>query len=467
MTKRERANAPALRAWARLVVATGARSVLLLAATLLFWAAIPAVWGWIPTTVASDSMGPNIRTGDVVVAMPVAPEEVRPGQVLLVNDPDVAGRMRLHRLVGFSDDGMLTLRGDANPTDDPSPVAPDQVLGVGVIAVPYAGLPGLWIGQGDLLKVGALIVTAGLVAAIGRPGASGMPSGPRRRLAAKRRTRRRLVAGGIAASLVVLAIGLSPAGIAGPAFARAAFNATTSNPSNTYLAAPSYDCLHKVPADSPFFYYRFSDASGSVAADDSGNARNGQLQGAFGRIAGNCLANSGPALTLDTATALVSTPTSVNSPGDTTVEIWFRTTATTGGRLIGFGDSQSGTSTVFDRHIYMTNSGALIAGIDKGSPKTVTTPLSYNDGAWHQVVAVFPGATGTMKIYVDGQEKAFTNGVRSVTGTGWWRIGSDSLEGWPNRPTTDFFTGAVDNAAVYTTMLSPSQVAAHYASGRD
>lgn len=49
----------AIRSWLLLVASTGARIVLISAVALLLWSAVPAVWGWIPTTISSDSMAPR------------------------------------------------------------------------------------------------------------------------------------------------------------------------------------------------------------------------------------------------------------------------------------------------------------------------------------------------------------------------------------------------------------------------
>ena len=48
-------------------------------------------------------------------------------------------------------------------------------------------------------------------------------------------------------------------------------------------------------------------------------------------------------------------------------ECWFRTTTTTGGKLMGFGYRQASTSSAYDRHVYMQNDGRLTFGVcDRG-----------------------------------------------------------------------------------------------------
>jgi signal peptidase len=123
-------------AWARLLTAELARVVLTIGISLTLWAGAPALLGWHATTVVTGSMQPRINPGDVVSARPVPSGSLQLGMVLLVDDPDHPDRLRLHRLVRFSPDGRLILRGDANPHEDSSPVDRQAVHGVGSLRVP-------------------------------------------------------------------------------------------------------------------------------------------------------------------------------------------------------------------------------------------------------------------------------------------------------------------------------------------
>ena len=76
-------------------------------------------------------------------------------------------------------------------------------------------------------------------------------------------------------------------------------------------------------------------------------------------------------------------------PQTFSVEGWFKTTTNTGGKLIGFGNSQTGSSSNYDRHIYMMNDGQLVFGVWNNATETIETPNVYNDGQWHYVVATY------------------------------------------------------------------------------
>jgi hypothetical protein len=159
-----------------------------------------------------------------------------------------------------------------------------------------------------------------------------------------------------------------------------------------------------------------------------------------------------------------------SAPNNFSLETWFKTTTTRGGKLIGYGDSQSGPSNVYDRHLYMTDAGKLVYGIyQDGAVRTITSTNSYNDGRWHMVTVSMSDTAGSA-LYVDGVRVAssyeMTRG-QSIAANGYWRVGYDSISGtWPSSPTSKFFAGSLDNTSLYPFPLSPAVVADHYRYGR-
>jgi PKD repeat protein len=162
---------------------------------------------------------------------------------------------------------------------------------------------------------------------------------------------------------------------------------------------------------------------------------------------------------------VVSASAAVDGPGVFSTEVWFNTTTSQGGKLTGYGRSQSGSSSSYDRHVYMRNDGTLSFGVYTGAAKTITSPGAYNDGRWHQVVASLD-ASG-MKLSVDGElvaeDGAVTASIENYSG--YWRLGGDNLASWPGMPTSSYFAGDLDEFAVYPVALTPEQIAAHYAAG--
>ncbi|GAB2604517.1 hypothetical protein Aab01nite_78210 [Paractinoplanes abujensis] len=128
---------------------------------MLLVAVAPIVIGWRSTVVVSGSMEPVIKPGDVVAARPVAAADrtgIRPGTVVLVEDPAEPGRLLMHRLVRYDEQGRLILKGDANQAADSTPVPPERLRGVARMRVPKVGLPYLWVQQDRYLPVVAFAV---------------------------------------------------------------------------------------------------------------------------------------------------------------------------------------------------------------------------------------------------------------------------------------------------------------------
>lgn len=232
-------------------------------------------------------------------------------------------------------------------------------------------------------------------------------------------------------------------------------------------AAPASAYATAVLNDGPVNYWRFGDPAGSTTATDSAGSATlteqpGVVEGSAGAINGD---SDTAAAFSGTSTGTSSTSTLINGPTVFSLETWIKTTTTSGGKIIGFGSSSSGTSGRYDRHIYMDNSGRLIFGTYDGSVHTLTTPDRYNDGAWHHVVATLSSSGAAF--YVDGKTVGTGSFTTAEPGTGYWRVGGDNLNNWPNTPSSPWFKGTIDDTAVYTKALTSTQVRDHYtASGR-
>jgi signal peptidase len=179
------AGARAARVGGGSVLGSVLRSAALAAVTvvvaLVGWTLLPALGGWQPSVVLSDSMAPRIASGDVVVSAAVDPAELRAGQVVLFTRPDGTDARVMHRIVAVLPDGSLRTRGDANVVADTAAVPADHVLGLPRLRVPYVGLPMLWLRQD---RLGHLVVLTALAVAV-------VALLPQRQPAPPRRTRRR------------------------------------------------------------------------------------------------------------------------------------------------------------------------------------------------------------------------------------------------------------------------------------
>jgi hypothetical protein len=151
---------------------------------------------------------------------------------------------------------------------------------------------------------------------------------------------------------------------------------------------------------------------------------------------------------------------------DLSVELWFRSQgggANTGSQwwqAAGLVDA-SATGLAPDFGVGLRADGRVVAGV--GWPDaSITSPAAYDDGAWHHVVFTRSRLSGLMRLHVDGVA------VASGIGIG----GGSALDGSPNltfgriQSSGNGFTGALDEVAVYDTVLAPSTVLDHYQAAR-
>ncbi len=232
---------------------------------------------------------------------------------------------------------------------------------------------------------------------------------------------------------------------------------------------------NQVKADGASYYYRMQEPSGSAAGNFGasqglgGSYFNAVTRGTPGALLNN---TADTATTFDgsTSSAFLRTDQKIAAPNTYSQELWFKTSTTVGGKLIGFGNKAAnngvaGTkplSGTYDRHVYMRNDGKLTFGTFKsGTYSTVTSPAAYNNNAWHHLVTT--QGSGGMALYVDGVRVA-RNGVTTAQDMeGFWRVGGDAVGStWPSPPTSPYFAGAIDEAAIYPTALTTAQIRQHY-----
>lgn len=243
---------------------------------------------------------------------------------------------------------------------------------------------------------------------------------------------------------------------------------SASGRTSTVPSAPT-DSYGKAVYDlDPELYWRFGESTGSTAADSGRNNSPGSYSGKVNKGAVGAVAG-----TLDTAAqfaptknifgtwspALVASQRSYANPLSYAIEAWFKTTTTAGGKIVGFGDSANGLSSNYDRHIYMNPDGTVTYGVWTGSASVLSSTAALNNGQWHHVVGE-QSAAG-MRFYVDGILVGSNSNAVAQDYTGYWRVGGDN--GWSGAP---WFTGTIDEVAIYNTPLSDAQVLAHFSLGK-
>lgn len=112
--------------------------------------------------VETPSMGRAAPVGTLVVTTPVAPADLRVGDVIAFVPPTAGGRTYTHRIVAIAADGSLRTRGDLNGATDGWSITPAAVVGRAALLLPGAGfllrgLPLLLVGNAVVWLATALI----------------------------------------------------------------------------------------------------------------------------------------------------------------------------------------------------------------------------------------------------------------------------------------------------------------------
>jgi RHS repeat-associated protein len=222
----------------------------------------------------------------------------------------------------------------------------------------------------------------------------------------------------------------------------------TSGQSPTETAcksAPTTGYAGSITGEHPSVYYRMDDATSDgttrLAYDSSGNCNNGTMSPGATPEAGALNSDSDSALSNQ---QLYASATSLpQGHASRTLEAWYKF-GTYPYDIMGYdGIDIQETNSGYGRGIdVMDNSGTLLA---RGS---TTYPLGDNN--WHLVDVTYDGST--LKVYVDGQ----------LSGSGTASIDSNGLA-------KSFFANAgsgLDEVAVYPSVLSASQIDAHWTSGQ-
>jgi signal peptidase I len=275
--------------------------------------------------------------------------------------------------------------------------------------------------------------------------------------------------------------------------AHAAFSAKTLNTGDAW-SVPLYSYTTETKNLGPYLYWKLDDNAGTTAADTSGNGRTGTYNSTWTKhIVGatpddtvNFAATetNAAARAANTSCIYTTSATGIAVPGPMTYSelIWFKTTSTTGGKLIGLENNRTGVSDSsgaggqYDRMLYMDANGAIWFGVWTGAATAIRSAAGLNDGTWHMAAATMSTTTG-MTLYIDGKVVATNANTVSETETqaSYWRVGCGNLAGWGadwtglNAPGNTAaanvnypFNGSLDEATVWLSTLTTSQIAFLY-----
>ena len=125
-----------------------------------------------------------------------------------------------------------------------------------------------------------------------------------------------------------------------------------SGRSATWSTPPTDAYGAAVTASGRESYWRLDESGGPTAGDSSSSGGTGTYTGGvtYG-VAGGVPGGAGRAVTLNWTTGFVVGQESATSPSKYSAEVWFRTTTTSGGRIMGFGDLRTGLSSAAGRTV--------------------------------------------------------------------------------------------------------------------
>lgn len=151
-------------------------------------------------------------------------------------------------------------------------------------------------------------------------------------------------------------------------------------------------------------------------------------------------------------------PRNIFPPGAISFETWFRTTGQ--GVILG----QSGVTTGSVPAIYVDVNGKLkVSFFWSGSRTPVTSTAVVNNDVWHHVAVTHNGTT--QRVYLDGTQISAVNFTQVSYDTSYrYFLGFGNTALWPEA-NNGFFTGRIDEAAIYGRALTASEVQSIYVAG--
>ncbi|SFJ25871.1 Glycosyl hydrolases family 2, TIM barrel domain [Amycolatopsis sacchari] len=213
----------------------------------------------------------------------------------------------------------------------------------------------------------------------------------------------------------------------------------------------------QIPAGTPgidgIAAYPFDENAGTVAQDVVGDHDATLVGGASWTAgkSGSALATNGSGQYADTGAALL------NTEGSYSVAAWVKFNAV-GDGFQTVVSQDGGSNSAF----YLQYSGADHKLAFSFVGTRALAPVTPEPNRWYHLVGVRDAASGTLKLYVDGQQAATKSVCLGDASTGHTVIGRGQYGGNP----VDYLNGAVDQVHVYDRALSDADVAALYGSGK-
>ncbi len=217
-------------------------------------------------------------------------------------------------------------------------------------------------------------------------------------------------------------------------------------------------------ADSPTGYWRLGDATAISPVDSSaGGAHPGTVTATVTALQTGALAgDSNTAFLFDGSTGNITITGTPAYDGSTGVhpfsfECWFKCAAAANTACLWNNNNNASKGV----SLTLTLTGLLVKAIDNVSGQTtsITYAMTYAANGWHHIVMTISRSPDVLKLYVDGANV----GTQAMAGADGGDFSGQSQLKWGSGTFDRFFSGYMDELALYNTALSSVQVSAHYA----
>jgi RHS repeat-associated protein len=233
------------------------------------------------------------------------------------------------------------------------------------------------------------------------------------------------------------------------------FTLTTPGQIKYEFGAPGTAYSSLIASASPVAYWRLGESSGTTATDATSNHLNGTYSGTYAlHLGGAIVSDANTSVTFAGGYADMGSPSALNiSATAISIEFWAKGSPGAYNYLVSHTDGGSQGYAVYTGgdgtyHFYMGRGGGLhVTGSVTGTW----------DQQWHHFVNLYDGSA--MKVYVDGVARLTETETSSLTGyTGNFSVARYNGGGYG-------FSGSLDEVAVYSRVLSSSEINDHYLAG--
>ncbi|GHD75502.1 LamG-like jellyroll fold domain-containing protein [Streptomyces goshikiensis] len=245
---------------------------------------------------------------------------------------------------------------------------------------------------------------------------------------------------------------------------------TDDNGGTWKISAPSYSAgsaayANAVRSSTPANYWRLGDSSGAAAADEipsggDGSYRDGVTLGAVGAF----LDGEDGAITLDGAEGAVQVPAEpLSGQSALSAELWFRTDKPSGVLLSLQNTALDTTPQDWNPSLLIDGDGKLRGHLWNGQAiSALTSSKPVTDNVWHH--AVIAGSATGQALYLDGVKIASKTGAVAPESLAYAYLGAGySSSNWDGQaPGVRYFSGQLDEAALYGKELDAKTVADHF-----